>query len=87
MQPRAPKCEVFPASSAKWGSARKISATLSSLRSRRRQGAKPAPRRCARPSLRVLDCVLAPAWFLLEELALLSVPNPASMIAMEERNC
>src|SRR6266550_4573093 len=32
-----------------------------SLRSDRRQGSKPASRRSARASLRVLDCVLAPA--------------------------
>ena len=42
-----------------------ITATPSSLRSDRRQGASPAARRSARSWLRVLDCVLAPALILL----------------------
>ena len=37
----------------------------SSLRSDRRQGASPAARRSAPSWLRVLDCVLAPAFILL----------------------
>lgn len=37
------------------GLCRKLRSTLGSLRSDRRQGSKTAARRCARPSLRVLD--------------------------------
>src|SRR5438105_12375810 len=49
------------ASSRKWPPLRPENRAAGSLRSDGRQGAKPAARRSARASLRVLDCLLAPA--------------------------
>src|SRR2546429_6018496 len=61
MQPRPWERVFFRASGRKWTCARKLRPTAGSLRSDGRQGAKPAARRSARGSLRVLDCLLAPA--------------------------
>src|SRR6266446_5201590 len=61
MQPRPWERVFFRASGRKWTCAPKLRPTAGSLRSDGRQGAKPAARRSARASLRVLDCLLAPA--------------------------
>jgi hypothetical protein len=65
MQPQARERDIFRASRRKWVATPKFRPTAGSLRSDGRQGSKPASRRSARASLRVLDCLLAPASVLL----------------------
>src|SRR5207302_6809565 len=61
MQPRPSQHELRAGN----GPLRPENRAAGSLRSDGRQGAKPAARRSARASLRVLDCLLAPASVLL----------------------
>src|SRR5215469_15307396 len=87
-RPRASKREIFLSLRAKWRSARKIRSTAGTLRSERRQGSKPDSPCFARPSHRVLDCILAPALILLwGARRFLSLPKHVLMIAMEKGNC